>query len=81
MKFILSAHAETVMLKRNIPKEWIFRTILVSSAVIEIDNNETHYFLNIKEYDNRCLKVVINPIKLLVVTAYFDRKAQKKGCK
>ncbi len=81
MKFILSAHAEAVMSKRNIPKDWIFRTIAESSVIIEINNNETHYFLNISEYENRCLKVVINPIKLLVVTAYFDRKAQKKGCK
>jgi len=27
------------------------------------------------------IKVVVNPIKHLIVTAYFDRKMKKKGCK
>ncbi len=81
MKFKLSVHAEVVMLKRKILEEWVYRVLAESSAITKIDNNETHYFLNISEYKNRCLKVVINPVKVLVVTAYFDRKAQKKGCK
>jgi len=40
-----------------------------------------HYFSTIHEHGDRCLKVVVNPANYLIVTTYFDRKKQKKGCK
>ena len=35
----------------------------------------------IEAYENRCLKVVVNPVKRLEITVYFDRQMRKKGCK
>ena len=31
--------------------------------------------------DKPSLKVVVNPINMIVVTAYFDRNMRKKGCR
>ena len=31
--------------------------------------------------ENICLKIVLNPISMIVITAYFDRNVRKKGCK
>ena len=81
MKFKLSVHAKEVMLTRNISRDWVSDALSNPSGKLEISEHETHYFFTIREYGNRCLKVVINPIKLLVITAYFDRKAHKRGCK
>jgi hypothetical protein len=43
--------------------------------------NEVNLFSSIKENESRCLKIVVNPISMIVVTAYFDRNMKKKGCK
>jgi len=40
-----------------------------------------HYYKKIKDMDDRCLKVVFNPVNRKIVTAHFDRKMTKKGCK
>ena len=81
MKFNLSIHARDVMLARNIVEKWIYSTIENPSSTININEQEIHYFSTIRENEARCLKVVVNPLKHLIVTAYFDRKMQKRGCK
>ena len=81
MKFKLSSHAKDVMVSRNISEEWIRSTIENPSAQVKIDEEEIHYFSTIHEHGDRCLKVVVNPANYLIVTTYFDRKKQKKGCK
>ena len=81
MRFKLSNHAKDVMISRNISEEWGRSTIENPSAQVKIDEDEMHYFSIIHEYGNRCLKVVVNPANWLIVTTYFDRKKQKKGCK
>jgi len=48
---------------------------------IEKSSTELNLFSIIEENENMCLKVVINPISMIVVTVYFDRNMRKKGCK
>jgi len=81
MKFKLSAHAKDVMENRHLKEEWVFRIIKKPSLIIKIKEDEEHVYGSIDEYNSRCLKVVINPLNSVVVTAYFDRKMKKKGCK
>ena len=81
MKFNLSIHAKDVMIARDIPEEWVQSTIGNPSATAIINEREVHYFSTIRENEDRCLKVIVNPVNHLVITAYFDRKMKKKGCK
>lgn len=81
MKFTLSAHAKDVMENRNIREDWVYTILDNPSLIIDIQENEMHLYGVVNEYNERCLKVVVNPLKKLVITTYFDRKMQKKGCK
>ena len=70
MNYKLSKHAIDVMSSRNVKIEWV-------EFVLEL----AHYFSTIKDNEDRCLKVVLNPSTWIVITAYFDRNMRKKGCK
>ncbi|MCV6608672.1 MAG: hypothetical protein OIF32_10695 [Campylobacterales bacterium] len=76
-----SKHCEDVILTRSIDKNWVFDTLASFSKKEVIADNEVHYFKIILEAEKRCLKVVFNPIKSMVITSYFDRNMRKKGCK
>jgi len=76
-----SKHALDVMLKREISKDIIFETLKDYSIKINISKQEEHYYKSIKSKENRCLKVVLNPKTLNVITVYFDRNMRKRGCK
>jgi hypothetical protein len=47
----------------------------------EISREEFNFFGVIEVAEGRCLKVVANPKKALIVTVYFDRKMKKRGCR
>ena len=81
MKFKLSVHAKDVMKNRNIIEDWVYAILNNPSVTMDIAKDEVHLYGIIDEYNDRCLKVVINPLKNLVITTYFDRKMKKKGCK
>jgi hypothetical protein len=81
MKYRLSQHAVDVMRARGIAEGWVEDAIENPSLKVAKAPNELNLFLTIKENENRCLKVVINPISMIVVTAYFDRNMRKRGCK
>lgn len=81
MKYELTQHAVDVMLSRDIRKEWIESVLELPSYHEIISDTEEHFFKTIDEFSNRCLKVVVNPTNLKIVTAYFDRNMRKKGCK
>jgi len=66
---------------RGILEEWVISTIDDPSGRVIVSEEEVHYFSTIRKNEERCLKVVVNPVKYLVVTAYFDRKMRKKGCR
>ena len=80
MKYTLSKHAIDVTTARNISLEWIIRTIESPSLKVVVADNEIIFYTVISENEKRCLKVVVNPLNLIVVTAYFDRNMRKKGC-
>ena len=81
MKYKFSQHAITVMDARDIRREWVESVIQYPSLKIEKSSTEINLFSPIEENENRCLKVVINPLYKIVVTVYFDRNMRKKGCK
>lgn len=80
MKYKLSSHAKDVMEHRRIKEQWVYSILEEPFVEISIAKNEVHLFGTIQEYNERCLKVVINPLTNRVITTYFDRKMQKKGC-
>ena len=61
--------------------EWIEFVLRNPFLVNKISIIESHYFSIIKENEDRCLKVAVNPNMGTVITAYFDRNMRKKGCK
>ena len=81
MKYRLSIHAQDVMNHRGIALQWIETVLSSPSLTVEKCETEVHFFGMIEAYENRCLKVVVNPVKRLVITVYFDRQMRKKGCK
>ena len=81
MKYRLSIHAEDMITHRNIKLEWIESVLSSPALMVEQSESEKHFFGTIEAYNQRCLKVVVNPIKGLIITVYFDRQMRKKGCK
>lgn len=74
----LSKHAQDAIKLREIEISWINISILDFDKLVEVSHKEFHYY---KKISNRCLKVVVNPINKNVVTTYFDRNMNKRGCK
>jgi len=70
-----------VMIARGINRDWVEYTIDNPSLKIVKASNEVQLFSTIEIYEKRCLKVVVNPISMVVVTVYFDRNMRKRGCK
>ncbi len=76
-----SEHVNERIVERGIDKEWIYETINTPDKKIIKSQDEVHFFKKILEFAGKCLKVVFNPIKNRVITAYFDRKMTKNNCK
>jgi hypothetical protein len=66
--------------ERNIPEEWVWRTINEHEWQNIGDDNNVHYFKAIPEHGDRILHVVVNPgvTPKKVVTVFFDRAARRK---
>jgi hypothetical protein len=69
------------MEQRNIKKEWILFTVNNPDTTEVIDDDEIHYFKISNDFSNKCLKVIVNPINNIIVTAHFDRNKTKRGLK
>jgi len=74
----LSKHAEDAIKLRDIRVSWINDTVLNHDKIVIISNKELHFY---KKLLNKCLKVVVNPSSKKIVTIYFDRNMNKRGCK
>ena len=72
-----SNHAKQRLEERNIKEQWVIDTLQNPDAKEIKSENEVHFFKQIFEFAKRYLKVVFNPMKNLVVTAYFDRSKTK----
>ena len=80
LPFKLSAHAQQVILEREIKEEWI-ENVLSSPSKVEPDKKDsdlTHSLGTIPEYGHRVLRVVYNLASQTIVTVYFDRKQKGK---
>ena len=69
------------MLKeRNIPEEWVWRTINDHEWQNIGEDENVHYYKSIPEHGERILHVVVNPgvTPRKVVTVFFDRVARRK---
>jgi len=76
MDFKLSIHTQDMLKEREIPEEWVWRTI----DKPDWEDNNTHYFKGIPEHEGRILHVVVNPhvSPKKVVTIFFDRRARRQ---
>jgi hypothetical protein len=81
MEWKLSRHARDVITRREIAESWIEGVLRSPTIRRAVGPEEVHLFGTIEEMENRCLKVVLNPGKNLIITVYFDRKMRKRGCK
>jgi hypothetical protein len=75
----LSGHAKEMMVERQIPEEWVWRTI-TNSDKIEIGADGTiHHMKSITEHGARILRVVVNPtvVPERIVTVFFDRRLKR----
>ncbi|MCL5985297.1 MAG: DUF4258 domain-containing protein [Actinobacteria bacterium] len=80
MDFKLSAHTLDMLKERNIPEEWVWRTIDAPEWKNLGEDKNIHYFKSITEHEVRILHVVVNPrvSPKKVVTIFFDRRARRK---
>lgn len=80
MEIILSGHTKDMLKERNIPEEWVWRTINEHDWENIGEDNNVHYFKGIPEHGGRILHVVVNPhvSPKKVVTVFFDRGARRK---
>jgi hypothetical protein len=78
MTFIFSEHLIKRMDERSIKKQWILSTIESPDKTVVITEDELHCFKKDTDFNNKWLKVVINPQTKIIVTAYFDRKMKKQ---
>ncbi len=82
MNYILTRHANKVLLEREIPIEYM-EQVLCNPEWIEPDKEDfelEHRLGKILEYGNRVLRVVIdrNVEPVHIITVYFDRRMRKK---
>ena len=70
----LSNHAvKRLSIRVEIKIEWIERTLRDPLLTKKISMDEWHFYLNIREFNNKILKIVVNPQTRVIVTLYFDR--------
>ncbi|MEZ4593407.1 MAG: DUF4258 domain-containing protein [Chloroflexota bacterium] len=77
--FSFTAHAKYMLSERNIPEEWVWRTMANPSRKQKGKDGNMHYTKPIRERDGRILHVVVNPNldPQLIVTVFFDRRLSK----
>ena len=81
-KFVLSAHAQTVINERSIDLAWLERVLTGPQRVESAEEHPDlrHALGRIPEHGDRVLRVIYNagvdPVR--IVTVYFDRKMRDK---
>ena len=79
-QFEFTAHAENMILERNIAPGWVTTTISEPLFTETKNDGTIHYLKPIPEYGGRILRVVANPGSLppRIITVFFDRRARRK---
>ena len=82
MKFELTKHAKQVLAEREIPIEWLERTLAVPELVLPDPDDATveRRFRRIPEFGGRVLRVAVNTAvdPNRVVSVFFDRGMKGK---
>ncbi len=75
----VSKHLEEYLREERsyIKHEWIERAISDPDFVKNISSEELRLWKQIPEFGNKFLRVVINPKRRIIVTAFFDRRFGK----
>ena len=75
-----SSHVRHTLQERNIPEEWVRRTIDSPDRTEVGADDNTHYIKAIPEHGGRFLRVVVNPhvTPKCVVTVFFDRRLRRQ---
>jgi hypothetical protein len=63
-----------MMSERQIPEEWVKKTLRRPDYSEEKEDGTAHYIRAIPEHGGRFLRVIANPIDLRVVTLFFKLK-------
>ena len=82
MKFELTKHAQKALNEREIPMEWLERTLAAPELVLPDPDDATveRRFRRIPEFGGRVLRVAVNTTvePKRVVSVFFDRKMKGK---
>jgi len=80
MGFELSAHARDMLHEREIPEEWMWRTLTSPERQEVCADGNMHYIRSIPEHGGRFLRVVVNPTVTpnRIVTVFFDRRLRRQ---
>jgi hypothetical protein len=79
--YTFSIHAVEQLHERGeIELEWVDETLRNPARVEEYSPQEKHFLRPIGEFDNRWLRVVVNPLTVPpnIVTIHFDRSLKRK---
>lgn len=78
--FELSEHARHQMRERNIQPAWLDEALSAPEQILLFadPHGNTHYLKRIPNFENRWLRVVVNPnvAPNRVVTLFFDRRVR-----
>jgi hypothetical protein len=79
MAIILTNHTLDMLKERNIPEDWVWKTLENPDWQNIGKDNNIHYFKSIAEHKERIIHVVVNPhcTPQKVVTVFFDRRARR----
>ena len=80
MGFEASEHARQMLEERQIPDEWMWRTVTCPERIETAADGNTHFIKSIPEHGGRLLRVVVNqsvsPYR--IVTLFFDRRLLRR---
>lgn len=81
-RFVLTEHARGQIEDREIPLEWVERTLL-NPQLTELDRDDSdlrHALARVPEFGNRVLRVVYNHTVTppRIVTVFFDRRQRNR---
>lgn len=76
-----ASHARDMLRERNIPEEWVQRTIRSPDRTEVRADSHTHYMKAIPEHGGRFLRVVVNPhvTPKRIITLFFDRRVRRES--
>ena len=69
-------HDKLLRPELNLTRERIDSVLAAPEREEDKSANERHYLGRVPDFDNRWLRVIVNPTTNIIVTAFFDRGIQ-----